>query len=545
MYRPAKAFIPILEQMLASSSTSTVAATSHSLRGVARRVAQEPVLHAWGTGAVPSCLALKTVAERVTQGPVKLAWGAGAAPFSLRGFSSETAGKKRQSSAAELGMYLTAAAITMIGLSYATVPIYRAFCAATGYGGWGTDPLGQTIEEKMRKRAECPDQKVEEAADKREVVVWFDAACADDMPWTFKPTQPYVKIKPGQSTLAFFTAENNSDQAITGYSLYSVSPVKASNYFNKIQCFCFEEQSACPAPVQEKEKVDMPVFFYVDPEFATDWNCRNVDDITLSYTFHKDVDDITLSYTFHKVDAEDEDEDEDHSGPSLVKVHTNQEHAHMLPASNASGAPITTQATAGTLAPHAMMDSRMELTPLESARRLGIPDAHSHDIVRMKCHSHVSATLRGELKLNLRIGSLEPIVAVLLEEPFFASLLAPSGQSALEAAGMLDIIKTVSNRLDGPSAEKDINPTEATALLSSMVIYVSGVIQAVIKLSGLNFFDNKDVEVNQAAALQEPWTGVRHALFPPLRKFLLVSPPGSWSLLAGTMLYTHCFMNRD
>lgn len=73
-----------------------------------------------------------------------------------------------------------------------------------------------------------------------------------------------------------------SDKPVTGYSLYNVQPEKAAFYFNKIQCFCFEEQR-----LRAHESVDMPVLFYIDPEFATDWNCRKINDITLSYSFHK------------------------------------------------------------------------------------------------------------------------------------------------------------------------------------------------------------------------------------------------------------------
>mmetsp|Transcript_1765 Transcript_1765/g.5121 ORF Transcript_1765/g.5121 Transcript_1765/m.5121 type:complete len:126 (-) Transcript_1765:343-720(-) len=100
------------------------------------------------------------------------------------------------------------------------------------------------------------------------------------MPWRFRPTQRYVEIKPGESALAFYTAENTSKQAITGVSTYNVTPQAAGVYFNKIQCFCFEEQKLRPG-----EKIDMPVFFYIDPEFATDSRLKGVDNLTLSYTF--------------------------------------------------------------------------------------------------------------------------------------------------------------------------------------------------------------------------------------------------------------------
>ncbi|KXZ55283.1 hypothetical protein GPECTOR_3g42 [Gonium pectorale] len=177
----------------------------------------------------------------------------------------------------------------MIGVSYASVPLYKLFCA--------------TVEEKLKRRKEAPDSKVEQAAASREIRVWFNADVSETMPWDFQPTQEYVRVRPGQSTLVFFTAHNKSDKPVTGYSLYNVTPDKAAFYFNKIQCFCFEEQR-----LRGGETIDMPVFFYLDPEFATDWNCRNINDITLSYIFHK------------VEDAQGEEEDD--GRPSVVKLHS-------------------------------------------------------------------------------------------------------------------------------------------------------------------------------------------------------------------------------
>ncbi|GLI60336.1 hypothetical protein VaNZ11_002456 [Volvox africanus] len=222
---------------------------------------------------------------------------------SIRGITNKATNRSKFT-ATELGLYWGAAAVFMIGVSYASVPLYRLFCAATGYGG--TVRAGQTIEEKLKRRMESPDEKVEEAAAAREIRVWFNADVSERMPWDFQPTQEYVRVRPGQSTLVFFTAHNKSDKPVTGYSLYNVTPDKAAFYFNKIQCFCFEEQR-----LRGGETIDMPVFFYIDPEFATDWNCRNIDD-------------ITLSYMFHKVEEADEDKDDDHDDerPTVVKLHS-------------------------------------------------------------------------------------------------------------------------------------------------------------------------------------------------------------------------------
>lgn len=98
--------------------------------------------------------------------------------------------------------------------------------------------------------------------------------------WKFVPQQREVRVLPGETALAFYTATNRSDQDIIGVATYSVSPAQVAPYFNKIQCFCFEEQR-----LNAKEEVDMPVFFYIDPEFTKDLNTRGIEQITLSYTF--------------------------------------------------------------------------------------------------------------------------------------------------------------------------------------------------------------------------------------------------------------------
>ncbi|KAG2424186.1 hypothetical protein HXX76_014719 [Chlamydomonas incerta] len=229
------------------------------------------------------------------------AWSAGPAAAGFPGTRSAHSKSSAKYTPAELGLYWGAAAVFMVGVSYASVPLYKLFCAATGYGG--TVRAGESVEEKLQRRRDAPNAKVEEAASKRELRVWFNADVADDMPWDFRPTQEFVRVRPGQSTLVFFTAHNKSDKPVTGYSLYNVTPDKAAFYFNKIQCFCFEEQRLRPG-----ETLDMPVFFYVDPEFATDWNCRNIND-------------ITLSYVFNKVEVEDEEEEDD-GRPSVVKLHS-------------------------------------------------------------------------------------------------------------------------------------------------------------------------------------------------------------------------------
>lgn len=170
--------------------------------------------------------------------------------------------------------------VGMVGLTYASVPLYRMFCQATGFGG--TIKEGRSVEEKLKARKEERNEELEMAAAKRELTITFSANVADGLEWKFVPTQRAVKVHPGQSTLAFYTVENLSKRSITGVSTYNVAPQQVGQYFNKVQCFCFEEQRLRPG-----EKIDMPVFFYIDPEYATDPRVDNINNITLSYTFFK------------------------------------------------------------------------------------------------------------------------------------------------------------------------------------------------------------------------------------------------------------------
>ena len=100
--------------------------------------------------------------------------------------------------------------------------------------------------------------------------------------WSFQPSQQFLTVKPGETALAFYTASNVSDESVIGMSTYNIVPEYAAPYFNKIQCFCFEEQRLEPG-----ETVDMPVFFYLDPEMLADPMLKNLKEIILSYTFNK------------------------------------------------------------------------------------------------------------------------------------------------------------------------------------------------------------------------------------------------------------------
>lgn len=188
---------------------------------------------------------------------------------------------RARGSASTGGLYLLALTVGMVGVTYASVPLYRMFCQATGFGG---TTRRRSVEEKLAHASALP-ASVRDAAKNREVTVSFNADVAEGMPWRFVPTQKSVRVRPGETTLAFFTARNKSTRDVTGVATYNVQPNKAGSHFNKVQCFCFEEQR-----LRAGEEVDMPVFFYLDPEFASDPAMADVNDIILSYTFFRSDD---------------------------------------------------------------------------------------------------------------------------------------------------------------------------------------------------------------------------------------------------------------
>ncbi|XP_005806787.1 cytochrome c oxidase assembly protein COX11, mitochondrial [Xiphophorus maculatus] len=164
--------------------------------------------------------------------------------------------------------YIAAAGVGMIGLSYASVPLYRLYCQTTGLGGAAVAGHDTDQVETMKPVKE------------RIIKVTFNADTHASIQWNFRPQQTEIYVVPGETALAFYRAKNPTDKPIIGISTYNVVPFDAGQYFNKIQCFCFEEQRLNP-----HEEVDMPVFFYIDPEFDDDPRMARVDTITLSYTF--------------------------------------------------------------------------------------------------------------------------------------------------------------------------------------------------------------------------------------------------------------------
>ena len=151
----------------------------------------------------------------------------------------------------------------MIGLSFAAVPLYDLFCRVTGFGG--TTQIAQVSPELIGKRL---------------MSVRFNSDVSYDVPWHFKPDQLEIKLRIGEVGLAYYTAKNESDKTVLGTATFNVTPPKAGVYFNKVDCFCFEEQVLRPG-----ESAKFPVTFFVDPDIQNDRNLDDVTTITLSYTF--------------------------------------------------------------------------------------------------------------------------------------------------------------------------------------------------------------------------------------------------------------------
>lgn len=153
----------------------------------------------------------------------------------------------------------------MLGLVAYSPTLYRLFCGATGLGGTTQRAYSDTA-----------------AISNRTVTVQFDSNVEPGLPWQFEPEQRAVTVHLGEQKLAYFSAENTSSQPIVGHATFNVTPLQTGIYFNKIQCFCFTEERLDP-----HQKVDMPVVFFVDPAFDKDAELRNVDTITLAYTFFR------------------------------------------------------------------------------------------------------------------------------------------------------------------------------------------------------------------------------------------------------------------
>lgn len=150
----------------------------------------------------------------------------------------------------------------MVGAAFASVPIYRAFCQLTGFDG-------------ATRRAESASSQVLD----KTLTVRFDANVRD-LPWTFTAEQTSQEVKIGETKLAFFKVRNNSDRPITARAVFNVVPEQAGPYFQKLQCFCFTDQTIAAGAT-----VDMPVLYFIDPKYADDINTKGKPEVTLSYTF--------------------------------------------------------------------------------------------------------------------------------------------------------------------------------------------------------------------------------------------------------------------
>ncbi len=175
--------------------------------------------------------------------------------------------KKNKRSALMAGLLV----LGMLGFGYASVPLYRIFCQVTGYGGT-TQRVGEA-------------QAATVQATNTAISVRFDSNVNSALPWTFKPEHAVDKVSIGARDMAIYIAKNESDQPVVGTATFNVTPVRAGKYFNKVQCFCFTEQTLKPGQMMR-----MPVLYYVDPAILDDPETRDIKEITLSYTFYRSKD---------------------------------------------------------------------------------------------------------------------------------------------------------------------------------------------------------------------------------------------------------------
>ena len=158
---------------------------------------------------------------------------------------------------------LSIVVVTMVSLAFASVPFYDWFCRVTGFAGTTlTASSGPNV------------------VINKEIKVRFDGSVDRGLEWEFRPVQKEIKLKIGETALAFYEAYNPTDRPIMGTASYNVFPFSAGSFFTKIDCFCFEEQILAPG-----ERVQMPVTFYIDPEIENDRDGKFIEQITLSYTF--------------------------------------------------------------------------------------------------------------------------------------------------------------------------------------------------------------------------------------------------------------------
>lgn len=154
--------------------------------------------------------------------------------------------------------------VAMMGASYAAVPLYKAFCRATGFGG------------TPQRATRAPDE-----ATNQDIVIRFDANTSSGLTWNFRPRQTEMTIKVGAQAVAYFDATNFGSKELTGAVFFNVTPPQAGAYFKKIQCFCFTRQT-----LKSGQSAEFPVVYFIDPAILKDADAKGIQEITLSYTFY-------------------------------------------------------------------------------------------------------------------------------------------------------------------------------------------------------------------------------------------------------------------
>lgn len=166
-----------------------------------------------------------------------------------------------------LGLTVAAVFFGMIGAAYASVPLYRAFCDLTGFDG------------ATRRASAAPAKALD-----KDLTVRFDAN-VNNIPWDFTTLQTSQEVKIGETKVALFKVTNRADHPVTGRAVFNVVPAQAGPYFQKLSCFCFDDQTIGPG-----QTVEMPVLYFIDPKYAQDFETRNKKEVTLSYTFFQSAD---------------------------------------------------------------------------------------------------------------------------------------------------------------------------------------------------------------------------------------------------------------
>lgn len=187
--------------------------------------------------------------------------------MSVAALQPELANRNRR-----VGLTALLFALAMLGLGYASVPLYRLFCQVTGFGG-----TTQRASEAQASAVSLSGQNV---------TIRFDANVERTLPWQFHPERTTETIQLGGRRMAIYVARNLSHKPIAGTATFNVTPAQAGRYFNKIQCFCFNEQTLAPG-----QEMRMPVVYFVDPKMLDDPDAKDIQEITLSYTFHPIADD--------------------------------------------------------------------------------------------------------------------------------------------------------------------------------------------------------------------------------------------------------------